>query len=151
MTLTEEEKREVRGTDPRAAELLDRIDTMPPEFLDRLHGTIRYLRKVTEPPPADKPWWDPGNDSTVSPETDTVQIGDVAVGNGTRVRLRPGIRRADAQDMFLTGRFGTVVAVLSDVDGETHVAVALDGEEGEVQRSHGRYLYFSPDELEPVK
>ncbi|TCC03732.1 hypothetical protein [Kribbella soli] len=150
MTLTDEEKREVRGTDPRAAELLDRVDTMPPEFLDRLHGTIRYLRKVTEPPPADQPWWDPGNDSTVSPETDTVQVGEVAVGNGTRVRLRPGIRRADAQDMFLTGRFGTVVAVLSDVDGDTHVAVALDGEEGEVQRSHGRYLYFSPDELEPV-
>ncbi|WP_329006003.1 hypothetical protein OHA18_21685 [Kribbella sp. NBC_00709] len=150
MTLTDEEKREVRGTDPRAAELLDRIETMPPEFLDRLHGTIRYLRKVTEPEPADQPWWDPGSDSTVSPETDTVQVGDVAVGNGTRVKLRPGIRRADAQDMFLTGRFGTVVAVLSDVDGETHVAVALDGEEGEVQRSHGRYLYFSPDELEPV-
>ena len=83
-----------------------------------------------EPPPPDTPWWDPGNDSAVSPETDTVLVGGVAVGNGSRVRLRPGIRRADAQDMFLTGRLGTVVAVLSDVDGETHVAVALDGEEG---------------------
>jgi hypothetical protein len=152
MTLTEDEKREVRGTDPRAAELLARVDTMPQEFLDRLHGTVRYLRKVTtpEPTPADTPWWDPGNDSTVSPETDTVMIGDVAVGSGARVRLRPGIRRADAQDMFLTDRLGTVVAVLSDVDGQTHVAVALDGEEGEVQRSHGRYLYFSPDELQPL-
>jgi hypothetical protein len=152
MTLTDDEKREVRGTDQRAAELLARVDSMPPELMDRLHGTIRYLRKVTEPepPPADTPWWDPGNDSTVSPETDTVLVGSVAVGNGSRVRLRPGIRRADAQDMFLTGRLGTVVAVLSDVDGETHVAVALDGEEGEVQRAHGRYLYFSPDELEPL-
>ncbi len=152
MTLTEAEKREVRGTDPRAAELLARVDTMPQEFLDRLHGTVRYLRKVTapEPTPADTPWWDPGNDATVSPETDTVMIGDVAVGSGARVRLRPGIRRADAQDMFLTGRLGTVVAVLSDVDGQTHVAVALDGAEGEVQRSHGRYLYFSPDELQPL-
>ncbi|WP_328523797.1 hypothetical protein [Kribbella sp. NBC_00359] len=152
MTLTDDEKREVRGTDQRAAELLARVDSMPPELMDRLHGTIRYLRKVTEPepPPPDTPWWDPGNDSTVSPETDTVLVGGVAVGNGSRVRLRPGIRRADAQDMFLTGRLGTVVAVLSDVDGETHVAVALDGEEGEVQRSHGRYLYFSPDELEPL-
>jgi hypothetical protein len=150
MTLTEEEKREVRGTDPRAAELLARVDLMPPEFLDRLHGTIRYLRRVTEPEPDQTPWWDPGSDSTVSPETDTVQVGTVAIGNGSRVRLRPGIRRADAQDMFLTGRLGTVVAVLSDVDGQTHVAVALDGEEGEVQRSHGRYLYFGPDELEPL-
>jgi hypothetical protein len=152
MTLTESEKREVRGTDPRAAAMLDRVDSMPQEILDRLHGTVRYLRKVTEPEPAaaDAPWWDPGNDASVSPETDTVMVGDVAVGNGVRVRLRPGVRRADAQDMFLADRVGTVVAVLSDVDGETHVAVALDGEEGEVQRSHGRYLYFSPDEIEPL-
>lgn len=150
MTLTEAEKREVRGTDERAAELLARVDSMPPELMDRLHGSIRYLRKVTEPEP-DSPWWDPGSDASVSPETDTVLVGEVAVGNGTRVRLQPGIKRADAQDMFLTGRLGTVVAVLTDVDGETHVAVALDGEEGEVQRSHGRYLYFSPDELEPLE
>ncbi|TCM46588.1 hypothetical protein [Kribbella sp. VKM Ac-2568] len=152
MTLTEEEKREVRGTDPRAAAMLDRVDSMPQEILDRLHGTVRYLRKVTEPEPApaDAPWWDPGNDTSVSPETDTVMVGGVAVGNGVRVRLRPGVRRADAQDMFLADRVGTVVAVLSDVDGVTHLAVALDGEEGEVQRAHGRYLYFSPDEIEPL-
>ncbi|HEY0470141.1 MAG TPA: hypothetical protein VGD34_00730, partial [Kribbella sp.] len=98
MTLTEEEKREVRGTDPRAAAMLDRVDSMPQEILDRLHGTVRYLRKVTqkvtqpEPAPADAPWWDPGNDTTVSPETDTVLVGGVAVGSGVRVRLRPGVR-----------------------------------------------------------
>ncbi|GAA3586982.1 hypothetical protein [Kribbella ginsengisoli] len=152
MTLTEAEKREVRGTDPRAAAMLERVDSMPQEILDRLHGTVRYLRKVTapEPAPSDAPWWDPGNDASVDPEHDTVMVQGVAVGNGVRVRLRPGVRRADAQDMFLAGRIGTVVAVLSDVDGVTHVAVALDGEEGEVQRSHGRYLYFSPEEIEPL-
>jgi hypothetical protein len=152
MTLTDEEKREVRGTDPRGAELLAHVDNMPPELMDRLHGTIRYLRAATapEPPPADTPWWDPGNDTSVSPETDTVTIAGVAVGNGSRVRLRPGHRRADAQDMFLAGRTATVAAVLADVDGATHVAVTLDDEWGDLQRAHGRYLYFSPDELEPV-
>ncbi|MFF0342764.1 hypothetical protein [Kribbella sp. NPDC004875] len=151
MTLTDAEKREVRGTDPRAAGLLDRVDSMPQEILDRLHGTVRYLRRVSEPPPADAPWWDPGNDSSVSPMTDTVTVDGVPVRNGSRVRLRPGARRADAQDMFLAERVGTVAAVLADVDGETHVAVALDGPEGEVQRAHGRYLYFAPDELEPLR
>ncbi len=65
MTLTEDEKREVRGTDQRAADAAGRVDSMPPEIVDRLHGTIRYLRKVTEPEPApaDAPWWDPGNDT----------------------------------------------------------------------------------------
>ncbi|GAA0535464.1 hypothetical protein GCM10011581_25130 [Saccharopolyspora subtropica] len=48
LTLTDEEKREARATDPRAAEILDRVDTMPPEVLSRLHGTLRSLRR----PPA---------------------------------------------------------------------------------------------------
>lgn len=153
MTLTEDEKREVRGTDPRAAAVLDQVDFMPPDLLDRLHGTIRYLRKATEPEPAPAdqlPWWDPGNDASVSPESDTVDIAGVPVGNGARVRLRPGGHRADAQDMFLDGQLATVAAVLLDVDGKTHVAVALDDEVGEIQRAHGRFLYFAPDELEPV-
>ena len=43
MTLTDEEKRAARATDPRAAELLDRLDHLPPEMLERMHGAIRYL------------------------------------------------------------------------------------------------------------
>ena len=153
MTLTEEEKREVRGTDPRAAALLDRVDTMPPEILDRLarHGPLPAQGDRTRAGPADS--------AVVGSGQRRVGVAGDGHGHGRR-RCRgqrtygsgcgPGVRRADAQDMFLAGRFGTVVAVLSDVDGETHVAVALDGEEGEVQRSHGRYLYFSPDEIEPL-
>ena len=44
MALTDAEKREARATDPRAAELMDRLDDMPPEMLERMHGAIRYLR-----------------------------------------------------------------------------------------------------------
>ncbi|RPE46521.1 hypothetical protein EDD90_9863 [Streptomyces sp. Ag109_O5-1] len=50
MLLTDEEKREARATDPRAAEILDRVDTMPPEVLGRLHGAIRSLRPADERP-----------------------------------------------------------------------------------------------------
>ena len=61
MALTDAEKREARATDDRAAAIIDRVDNLPPELLDRLHGTVRYLRGVegTEarrwargPPPA---------------------------------------------------------------------------------------------------
>lgn len=41
LTLTDEEKREARATDPRAGELVDRVGSMPPEALARLHGTMR--------------------------------------------------------------------------------------------------------------
>ena len=44
MTLSDEEKRQARATDPRARAIIDAADDMPPEILDRLHGAIRYLR-----------------------------------------------------------------------------------------------------------
>ncbi|GAA5113678.1 hypothetical protein [Haloechinothrix salitolerans] len=51
MTLTEDEKREARATDPRAAEILDRVDDMPEEVMAKLHGAVRDLR----PNPTTKP------------------------------------------------------------------------------------------------
>jgi hypothetical protein len=156
---------------------MDRLDTMPPEMLERMHGAIRYLRSVpgprSEPDPgvaggpggfgdlgdlADPvfgrpqvPWWDPGADASVSPETDHVVISGVRVARGSKVRMRPGSRRADAQDLFLAGRTAMVEAVLHDVDGQVHVAVSPDHDPlAELQRSHGRFLYFAPDEIEPI-
>jgi hypothetical protein len=161
MTLTDEEKAEARATDERARKLMDRIDSMPPEMLDKLHGAIRYLgetpRTRTEPDPIETittpgtPWWDPGADASVNPDTDSVLIAGVEVAKGSRVLLMPGLRRTDAQDMFLAGRTATVAAVLLDVDGNTHVAVTLDDDPGaEISAAHGRFRYFSPDELAPL-
>jgi hypothetical protein len=168
MALTEEEKREARATDERAREIIDRVDGLPPELVERLHGAVRSLRptvhscdaedtpggplpveEITARP--DVPWWDPEADASVSPETDSVVVAGRDVAAGSAVILRPGQRRADAQDMFLAGRRATVQAVLLDVDGETHLAVALDDDPAaELQVAHGRFRYFSPDEVEPV-
>ena len=41
LSLTDEEKAEMRATDPRAAEILDRTEALTPEEIMRLHGTIR--------------------------------------------------------------------------------------------------------------
>ena len=41
MTLTDEEKREARGTDERARQIIERSDNIPPEVFERLHGAIR--------------------------------------------------------------------------------------------------------------
>jgi hypothetical protein len=43
LTLTEEEKRAVRGTDPHTADLLRQVEGLPQDVLDRLHGAVRYL------------------------------------------------------------------------------------------------------------
>ena len=87
----------------------------------------------------------------MSPETDHVIIAGVRVARGSKVRMHPGSRRADAQDLFLVGRTAEVEAVLNDVDGQVHVAVTPeDDPAADLQRSHGRFLYFAPDELEPI-
>jgi hypothetical protein len=165
LALTEDEKRQARATDPRAAELMDRLDNLPPEMLERMHGAIRYLRSVPGhaagmpgepggdlfPDRPQVPWWDPGADTSVSPGTDHVVIDGVRVARGSTVRMRPGSRRADAQDLFLVGRTAVVEAVLHDVDGQVHVAVTPDHDPvADLQRSHGRFLYFAPEEIEPI-
>lgn len=47
LTLTDDEKREVRLGDARAREILERTESLPPEHWARLHGAVRGLRKVT--------------------------------------------------------------------------------------------------------
>jgi hypothetical protein len=70
---------------------------------------------------------------------------------GHRVRLKPGARRTDAQDMFLAGRVATVQAVLRDIDGRACVAVTVDDDPAaEINLWHGRYHYFHTDELEAM-
>ena len=119
---------------------------------DRLHGAMRYLREATDEPATianDAPWWDPGADASVSPETDSVEVGGVAIAKGGRVRLRPGARRADAQDMFLEGRIAEVQGVFIDVENRRYLAVTLeDDPAAEFHQWHGRYFYFAPDEVE---
>jgi len=96
------------------------------------------------------PWWDPAVDASVAPETDEVLINGVRVSAGSIVRVHP-TRRADAQDLFFAGQVARVTAVHSDVDGETHVAVVLvDDPAADLHDWYGRYLYFAPDELEPL-
>ncbi len=48
MTLTDEEKEEIRQGDKRAREILERTEALSPEQFMKLHGVIRNLRPVEE-------------------------------------------------------------------------------------------------------
>ena len=48
MTLTDEEKREIRESDDRARQILDRTEAMPAEQFMKLHGAVRGLRPLKE-------------------------------------------------------------------------------------------------------
>lgn len=51
MTLTDEEKREMRQSDERARHILERTETLPVEQLMKLHGALRGLRPLKEDAP----------------------------------------------------------------------------------------------------
>lgn len=154
MTMTDEEKAQARATDPRAARIIDQCDTMSPEAMARLHGVLRDPHAVcglVPEVPDGVDWWDPLADTAVRPEIDAVLVNGTRVARGSHVRLRPR-RNADAQDIFVAGKTARVTSVHSDVEGNTHVAVVVDDDPAaDLHDWYGRYLYFSPDEIEPVE
>ena len=48
MTLTDEEKNEMRQGDSRVREILERTENLTPEEFMKLHGTIRSMRPIVE-------------------------------------------------------------------------------------------------------
>jgi hypothetical protein len=153
LTLTDDEKRLARSTDPRAAAIVDRIEAFSPDTFASLHGEMRTIGSVGAPTDP-LPWWEPEVDAEVNPWEDSIEIAGVRVAKGSKVRLRPGQvagRRADAQDLFLVGRDATVAGVFFDVDGAQHVAVTLDDDlAADLHEEKGRFMYFHPDEVEPL-
>jgi hypothetical protein len=156
MTMTDEEKAAARATDPLAAQIIDRCDSMSPEALLNLHGVLRNPHAADDDAPLipeipdGVDWWDPLADNAVAPDVDAVLVNGIRVSRGSRVRLHPS-RRADAQDLFFTDRIARVTSVHETVDGDQHVGVVLeDDPAADLHEWYGRYLYFAPDEIEPL-
>ncbi|WUI66174.1 hypothetical protein OHQ90_26490 [Nocardia sp. NBC_00403] len=169
MTMTDEEKAQARATDARAAQIIDRCDGMTPEAMQLLHGVLRdphlgrpdpgpldpidsgaALPRLVPEIPEGVDWWDPLADNAVAPESDAVSVRGVRVSRGSLVRLHPA-RRADAQDLFFDGKLARVTSVHEDVDGQAHVGVVIaDDPAADLHEWYGRYLYFAPEEIEPL-
>lgn len=124
-TLTDDEKRQARATDPRTAAIVDRAEGLPPAWLERLHGATRDLREGEMIPK------------------------QLAVGS--KVRLRVPARRTDAQDLLYAGHVATVVTIEQDVDGTVFYAVTVDDDPAAALHDwYGRYRYYRTDEVEPL-
>jgi hypothetical protein len=156
MTMTDEEKAQARATDPLAAQIIDRCDAMSPEAMLDLHGVLRNPHTPGQPAglipevPTDVDWWDPMADNAVRPDLDAILVNGTPVSRGSRVRLHPS-RRADAQDLFYADKIALVTSVHEDVDGDQHVGVVIeDDPAADLHDWYGRYLYFAPDEVEPL-
>lgn len=124
-TMTDEEKRQARATDARAAAIVDRADALAESQLERMHGATRDVC---------------GGEMTPL-------RGAPAIG--AKVRLRAPTRRTDAQDLLYAGHVATVVELREDVDGTVFVGVTVDEDPAaELHRWYGRCHYYRIDEVE---
>ncbi len=122
-TLTDDEKRQARATDRRAAQIIDRAELLPLDELARMHGATRDVR-----------------DGEMVPRRPQI---------GGKVRLRPPNHRTDAQDFLYAGHVATVAALREDVDGTTYVAVTIDDDPAaELHDWYGRFHYYRLDEVD---
>ena len=155
MTLTDTEKAEARGTDARAAAIIDRCDSLTPEAMGRLHGQMRPRRARMDD--ADHPRV--GRRSVVGPRFRRVGRSVDGLGPCGRRRAGAGVRRPappvrdrrTRRTCSSTGGAAPLAGVFADVDGGVHLAVTLDDDPAATELMwQGRYLYFRPDEVEPM-
>ncbi len=148
MTLTEEEKEEIRQGDERAREILERTEALSPEQMMQLHGTIRSRQplqggKTTE--------HHPGEDY---PPPTSLLIAGKTVRAGSRVRLHPKAR-ADAFDLLLAGKTARVEVIQQDYEDRLYLVVTLDDDPGREQWDErvlpGHRFFFFPEEVEPLE
>ena len=160
LNLTDEEKAEVRASDPRTREMLDRSEELSPEAA---HALARAHGPRTADAPADamarssirmtgglNPG--PGWDGLEGRAPRTVEVDGVHVGRGSLVRLRPGAG-GDIFDLALTGKVAVVESVQQDMEGAISLAVVLEEDPGRdlgVARQPGHRFFFAAAEVEAL-
>jgi len=154
MTLTDDEKNEIRQSDPFAKAILDRTETLSEDQLLKSHGVVRSMRIV----PSDSSGveidgrmeaWDPFIEK---PPVEVVQVFGVDVRKGDRVRLWPQ-KKADIMDMVMEGKIAIVEAIEQDLEDQVQFAVVLEDDPGRdmgMLRQAGHRFFFSPEEIEPM-
>ncbi len=143
MTMTEEEKREMRGVDDHARRILERTEMLPGDHLLKMHGVMRAVPK------------EESNESFFNPtkRLESTVVDGVELRKGDKVRIWPR-KRADIMDMALEGKVATIEALEEDLENKVHFALVIDDDPGRdmgLLRQSGHRFFYSADEVEPVK
>lgn len=123
LTLTDEEKAEIRATDSPTRRVLERTESLSQDELMKLHGVLRYPRAVK-----------------------------TNFKKGDRVRLWPR-KSGDIMDIALRGQLAEIESVEIDYEERVHLAVLIENDPGKdlgALRQPGHRFFFSPEEVEPA-
>ena len=112
LSMTDDEKRRMRASDPKTRAILERTESLSNEELMRLHGAVREFGLTRAPEAGHQSYWE----QLEHPPQDFVTVDGVDVRRRSRVRLRPK-RRADAFDLVLDGKSAIVEEVVESMEG----------------------------------
>jgi hypothetical protein len=135
LTLTDEEKDEMRQGDERARRILERTERMPNDQMRKLHGAVRGMNPVP-----------------VEPAPTSIRVFGVDVKKGDRIRLWPR-KGGDIFDIALEGKVAIIDTIEQDFEDRVHLAVVLEDDPGKdlgELRQPGHRFFFSPEEIEPI-
>ncbi|MDB6030435.1 MAG: hypothetical protein JWM16_773 [Verrucomicrobiales bacterium] len=141
ITMTEEEKSDMRQIDEQARRVLERAETVDGAHLMKMHGTLRDLRSFDEQIF--------GNNVQLQ----GVSVAGVHIRPGDRVRIRPRAG-GDVMDLALAGKIALIEAVEQDVEQRIHLALVVEDDPGRdlgLLRQPGHRFFFGVDEVEPLR
>ena len=139
MAMTDAEKSEMRQVDDFARRILERTESLGPDHLMKMHGTLRDLRRLDD-------------DFSTSTRLESVSVQGFSVKPGDRVRIHPK-SRADILDMALAGKAAVVETIEQDAEARVHLAVVLEDDPGMdlgLMRQPGHRFFYGTDEIEPL-
>ena len=152
LTLSDQEKAEIRVGDERARQVLERSECMPPGAIDetsrrasRAAGHLRLGKRRRNERI--------GIRTRSNTKLDRVRIQGIEVKEGDLVRLRPR-RSADILDLALKGKLATVEAIEQDMEGQVHFAVVIEDDPGRdlgMLRQPGHRFFFGTEEVDPIR
>jgi len=152
MTLSDEEKQEMRRGDPYARKILERTESLPQEHLLKVHGALRGMSPANEVDGATDGAIQSWNPFEEKPPLDSITVFGIELHKGDRVRLWPQ-KRADIMDMAMKGHIAMIEAIEQDLDDNVQLAVVLDDDPGKdlgMLRQPGHRFFFAPEEVEPL-
>ena len=141
LTMTEEEKEEMRRSDDRARQILERTESLPEDQLLKMHGAVRELRPLE------------GDFFSSNRRLEAVEVKGERLRLGDRVKIRPR-SRADIMDIALAGKTATIEAIEEDAESRIHLALVLDDDPGRdlgLTRQPGHRFFYALDEVEPLR
>jgi hydrogenase maturation protease len=145
LTMSDDEKREMRHVDEQARRLLERTESLSEEQMLKMHGTMR------RPVCAEPVEFDDFFGAHIPLKG--VTVDGVFLAAGDRVRLRPKAR-ADVIDVVLAGRVAVIESVEQDLEKRIHLAVVVETDPGKdlgFLRQPGHRFFYGVDEVEPLK